>query len=64
MKKLTSLSSGEISALLLELRQNRLKLHKKGSKLRATIREANEELEKIDRQIREIETSIDNLEDL
>ena len=64
MKKLSSLSSGEISALLLELRQKRLKLHKEGTKLRATIREANEKLEKNDRQIRDIEESIDNLEDL
>lgn len=64
MKKLSSLSPGEISALLLELRQKRLKLHNANSKLNAKIREANDQVEKNDRQIREIEKSIDNLEDL
>lgn len=64
MKKISQLSDGEKSALKLELRQNRLKLHKRNSKLSAQLREINEELEKNERRLRDIETSLDNLEDL
>ncbi len=64
IKRIQSMSKGEKSALQLELRQNRLKLHQRNTELKSQLKEITEELEKNKRRLRDIEASLDNLEHL
>ncbi len=64
MKRISHLTKAEKSALALELRQKRLQLHQRQVERRKQIKQLVNDLEKDDQRLQDIETSLDNLEQL